>query len=32
MRFTFGSVDFLKAEETPIDFKARESSNFANPQ
>jgi hypothetical protein len=32
MGFTFGSVDFFKAEETPVDFKARESSNLTNPQ
>jgi hypothetical protein len=32
MRFSFGSVDFFEAEETPIDFKASESANFADPQ
>jgi hypothetical protein len=31
MGFTFGSVDFFKAEETPVDFKTSKSANLADP-
>jgi hypothetical protein len=32
MGFTFGSVDFFEAEETPVDFKTGLPTNFADPQ
>jgi hypothetical protein len=31
MWFTFGSVDFFKTEEPPIDFEADQPTNLADP-